>query len=234
MLQGINLQKRIGKREILKGVSLQVERGEVVGLLGPNGAGKTTTFRILSGVMHPDKGEVYMEGERITALPLHQRVRKGMGYLPQEHTLFEDLTVRENLVAIAEFYPFIPPSHLEEVLQLLNLTHLAQQRAGDLSGGEKRKLEIARTLLLSPRFILLDEPFTGIDPRGVEEIKKVIKELRNKGIGILLTDHNIYDTLEITERAYLLLNGEVVIQGEREEVIRHPRAIEEYFGKSIS
>ena len=211
-----------------------VKGGEVVGLLGPNGAGKTTTFHILAGLIFPDEGEVFLDGENLTHLPLYARARKGIGYLPQEHTLFEELNVYENLLVVAEFYPFILKSgKIEEILETLNLARLSTQKASSLSGGEKRRLEIARLLLLSPRFLLLDEPFTGIDPRGVEEIKEVIKGLKEKWIGILLTDHNIRDTLEITDRAYLILDGEIVIQGRREEVISHPRAIEEYFGKSV-
>ncbi|MCD6521792.1 LPS export ABC transporter ATP-binding protein [Candidatus Calescamantes bacterium] len=234
MLRGENLHKRLGRRKIIKGINVMVRGGEVVGLLGPNGAGKTTTFHILAGLIFPDEGEVFLDGENLTHLPLYVRARKGIGYLPQEHTLFEELNVYENLIVVAEFYPFILKSgKIEEILETLNLARLSTQKASSLSGGEKRRLEIARLLLLSPRFLLLDEPFTGIDPRGVEEIKEVIKGLKEKGIGILLTDHNIRDTLEITDRAYLILDGEIVIQGRREEVISHPRAIEEYFGKSV-
>ncbi|HEX67975.1 MAG TPA: LPS export ABC transporter ATP-binding protein [bacterium] len=234
MLRGENLHKKLGRRKIIKGINVMVKGGEVVGLLGPNGAGKTTTFHILAGLIFPDEGEVFLDGENLTHLPLYARARKGIGYLPQEHTLFEELNVYENLLVVAEFYPFILKSgKIEEILETLNLARLSTQKASSLSGGEKRRLEIARLLLLSPRFLLLDEPFTGIDPRGVEEIKEVIKGLKEKGIGILLTDHNIRDTLEITDRAYLILDGEIVIQGRREEVISHPRAIEEYFGKSV-
>ncbi len=233
--RGSNLYKRRGRKEAVKGVNIEVCEGEVVGLLGPNGAGKTTTFYLLAGVLHPDRGEVFLEGEDITRLPLYLRARKGIAYLPQEHTLFDDLSLEENLQLVLEFYPFLKGEFKkEEVMERMGLLHIKGTPAGKLSGGEKRKMEIARLLILSPKFLLLDEPFTGIDPRGVDEIKEIILQLKEKGIGILLTDHNVRDSLQITDRAYIIFNGEIGVEGGREEILSHPRAIDEYLGKSFS
>ncbi|NOZ63926.1 MAG: LPS export ABC transporter ATP-binding protein [Caldiserica bacterium] len=234
IFRGSNLYKKRGRKEAVRGVSIEVCRGEVVGLLGPNGAGKTTTFYLLAGVLHPDRGEISLGGEDITHLPLYLRARKGIAYLPQEHTLFEDLSLEENLQLVLEFYPFLKGElKKEEVMERMGLLHIKNTPAGKLSGGEKRKMEIARLLILSPKFLLLDEPFTGIDPRGVEEIKAIILQLKEKGIGILLTDHNVRDSLQITDRAYIIFNGEIGVEGGRDEILSHPRAIEEYLGKSF-
>ena len=234
ILKGENLYKKRGRKEVVKGVNIEVKEGEIVGLLGPNGAGKTSTFYILAGILHPDRGEVTLGTENITSLPLYLRARKGIAYLPQEHTLFENLSLEENLQVILDFYPFLKGGlKKEEVMEKMGLLHIKDTPAGKLSGGEKRKMEIARLLILSPRFLLLDEPFTGIDPRGVEEIKEIILRLKENSIGVLLTDHNVRDSLQITDRAYLIFNGEIGVEGGKEEILSHPRAIEEYLGKNF-
>ena len=234
VLRSENIWKRRGKKEIIKGINVEVKEGEIVGLLGPNGAGKTTTFYLLSGILHPDKGEIFLDTKDITKTPLYLRAREGIGYLPQEHTLFEELTLEENLQLIIEFYPFLKDeSKKEEIMEKMGLLKIKDTPAGKLSGGEKRKMEIARLLILSPRFLLLDEPFTGIDPKGVEEIKNIILNLQKRGIGILLTDHNVRDAIQITERAYLIFQGKIEVEGNREKILSHPRAISEYFGESF-
>ncbi|HIE43199.1 MAG TPA: LPS export ABC transporter ATP-binding protein, partial [Candidatus Omnitrophica bacterium] len=210
---------------------------EIVGLLGPNGAGKTTTFRLMVGLLRPDKGEIYLDGESISQLPLYLRARKGLGYLPQESSIFKKLTVEENLKAILEFLPLSEDEKMEKMnsaIEEMGLLEIKDRLSYLLSGGERRKVEIGRVLLLSPYFLLLDEPFTGIDPLGVQEIQNILNTLKNKGIGILITDHNVQDTLKITNRAYLISEGRITCEGSPEELINNQEARKLYFGESFN
>ena len=235
--EGKNLVKSLGRKKIVKGVSLKVREGEIVGLLGPNGAGKTTTFRLMVGLLRPDKGEIYLDGESISQLPLYLRARKGLGYLPQESSIFKKLTVEENLKAILEFLPLSEDEKMEKMnsaIEEMGLLEIKDRLSYLLSGGERRKVEIGRVLLLSPYFLLLDEPFTGIDPLGVQEIQNILNTLKNKGIGILITDHNVQDTLKITNRAYLISEGRITCEGSPEELINNQEARKLYFGESFN
>ena len=205
-----DLTKSYGGRTVVRGVSLEVESGEVVGLLGPNGAGKTTTFYMTVGLTSPDSGRVVLNGEDVTSAPMYLRARKGIGYLPQEPSIFRGLTVEQNILAILETLDLdaaARKTRLRELLAELNLTPLAQAPAYTLSGGERRRAEITRALVISPRFILLDEPFAGIDPIAVTDIQKIIFHLKERGIGVLITDHNVRETLRITDRAYIVHDG---------------------------
>ena len=221
----------------MRGVSLSVKRGEIVGLLGPNGAGKTTSFYMVVGIIAPDEGKILFDNQDITNLPIHIRARYGMGYLSQEPSIFRKLTVEENIMAILEMLPFTKIERikrLEELLRELNISHLRRNKAYTLSGGEMRRLEITRALVTNPSFLLLDEPFSGIDPIVVGEAKEIIMELRRKGIGILLTDHNVRETLSITDRAYLIAEGRILISGTSNELIQDTKAREIYLGKDFS
>jgi len=221
----------------VRGVSLSVKRGEIVGLLGPNGAGKTTSFYMVVGIIAPDEGKILFDNQDITNLPIHIRARYGMGYLSQEPSIFRKLTVEENIMAILEMLPFTKIERikrLEELLRELNISHLRRNKAYTLSGGEMRRLEITRALVTNPSFLLLDEPFSGIDPIVVGEAKEIIMELRRKGIGILLTDHNVRETLSITDRAYLIAEGRILISGTSNELIQDTKAREIYLGKDFS
>ena len=221
MLRGERLYKTYGKRPVLRDVSIEVRGGEVVGLLGPNGAGKTTTFSIIVGILRPDQGVVRYNGENITTLPMHLRARRGITYLPQEPSVFRKLTVEENVMAVLETLELTTAERRTRLVQLLgelHIMHLAHQRAESLSGGERRRVEITRALVMSPSFMLLDEPFAGIDPLSVNDIQEIIAQLRNRGIGILLTDHNAQETLRICDRAYLLTDGNVFVSGTPEEL----------------
>ena len=221
----------------MRGVSLSVKRGEIVGLLGPNGAGKTTSFYMVVGIIAPDEGSILFDNQDITNLPIHIRARYGMGYLSQEPSIFRKLTVEENIMAILEMLPLNKIERikrLEELLQELNISHLRKNKAYTLSGGEMRRLEITRALVTNPSFLLLDEPFSGIDPIVVGEAKEIIVELRRKGIGILLTDHNVRETLSITDRAYLIADGRILISGTSNDLISDPKAREIYLGKNFS
>ncbi len=225
-----------GKR-VVHGVDLDVRSGECVGLLGPNGAGKTTTFYMVCGLVPADEGSVRIDGEDVTSLPMHLRARRGIGYLPQEASIFRKLTVRENLLAIFETLD-LPPIQVEEELEQLlvefGIEGVQHQKAYTLSGGQRRRTEIARALVSRPRFLLLDEPFAGVDPIAVEDIQGIIARLRERGIGILITDHNVRDTLSICDRAYLMSAGEILVQGTPEEIVNHPDARRLYLGERFS
>ncbi len=235
-LQTERVMKVYNGRPVVDGVDIGVSRGEIVGLLGPNGAGKTTTFAMTVGYVKPDGGRVTFDGRDITELPMYQRARLGIGYLAQEPSIFRQLTVEQNILAILETLDLSRPERrkrLDALLNELGITHLARQPAYTLSGGEKRRLEITRALVTNPQFILLDEPFSGIDPITVFEAQEMIRELRNRGLGILLTDHNVRETLEITDRAYIMAEGRVLIAGTAHDLITDPRAREIYLGEKF-
>ncbi|MFA5410549.1 MAG: LPS export ABC transporter ATP-binding protein [Candidatus Omnitrophota bacterium] len=237
LLEIKELSKSYDGREVVKGVDILVKRGEIVGLLGPNGAGKTTTFYMIVGVITPNRGTITFDNRDITSLPIHGRVRFGIGYLAQEASIFRKLTVEENIMAILETLPLGKSQRkqrLKNLLEELNIAHLAKNKAYTLSGGERRRLEITRALVTNPSFILLDEPFSGIDPIVVNEAQEIIKELRDRGLGILLTDHNVRETLSITDRAYLIAEGKILITGTAGELINNPKAREIYLGEKFS
>ena len=227
----------IGGRPLVKEVSLNLNPGEVVGLLGPNGAGKTTTFNMVVGGIRPDRGEVRFAGTDITDLPMHQRARLGIGYLTQEPSVFRKLTVEQNILAILETCAMKADERavrLKYLLDELDLSGVAQSKAYQLSGGEKRRLEITRALVTSPKLLLLDEPFSGIDPIAVYEVQKIIRRLRERGLGILITDHNVRETLKLVDRAYLIHKGEVVYDGVAEQLVNDPKAREIYLGPEFN
>ena len=233
LLETDGLRKTYGGRRVVDGVALNVRRGEIVGLLGPNGAGKTTTFYMVVGLIPPEEGSIRFSGREITRLPMHQRARTGIGYLAQEPSIFRRLTVAENILAILETLPLSRPERIErlkELLEELGLTHLAESKADTLSGGERRRLEITRALVTQPTMLLLDEPFSGIDPIAVAECQQIIRSLRDRGLGILLTDHNVRETLAVTDRAYLMAEGRVLIAGGASDLINDPKAREIYLG----
>jgi lipopolysaccharide export system ATP-binding protein len=232
-----NLVKTYGGRKVVKSVNLDVESGDVVGLLGPNGAGKTTTFYMTVGMIKPDKGRVLLGDEDITDYPMFLRARKGVGYLPQETSIFRKLTVQQNVLAILEILPISVAERLERanmLLEELGINHLSDQRAHLLSGGEKRRLEISRSLATNPSFILLDEPFAGIDPLAVNDIKNIIGHLKLRGIGILISDHNVRDTLGVCDEAYILCEGEVIESGSPEKIASSEAAIRAYLGDDFT
>ena len=227
------LRKKFGGKEVVRGVNLEAKGGEVVGLLGPNGAGKTTTFSMVAGFVRPDEGKLFLNDQDLTKLPAYKRARRGLVYLPQESSVFRKLTVEQNIRAIAETLPLSKGEQADLVevrLKELNLTHLAKQKAFSLSGGERRRLEITRALTLSPKFLLLDEPFSGVDPISVSEVTQIIFELKKQGIGVFLTDHNVRETLRAVDRAYLLYDGSVLTHGDAEFLLSDPQAREKYLG----
>jgi len=229
-----DLVKIYHRRRVVNGVSLSVSRGEIVGLLGPNGAGKTTTFYMMVGFVRPDGGSVFLDDGEISGLPMYRRARLGIGYLPQESSVFRKMTVADNLMSILETLRMSRRDRVENrdrLLHELGLTHLAGQMAYSLSGGERRRVEIARALVTSPAFFLLDEPFAGIDPIAVAEIQNIVKGLREKGIGVLITDHNVRETLAITDRAYIMYDGKVLISGSAEQLAEDPEARKIYLGE---
>lgn len=228
-----DLVKTYSGRRVVNSVSLELKSGEVVGLLGPNGAGKTTTFYMTIGLVKPDEGNVLLDDEDITTLPMYQRARKGVGYLPQETSIFRKLTVKQNLLAILEILPIDAPerNHRAEILlEELGIKHLQDQKANVLSGGEKRRLEISRALATNPAFMLLDEPFAGIDPLAVNDIKNIISHLKRRGIGILISDHNVRETLGVCDSAYILVDGQVLESGPPDQIAASEAVCQAYLG----
>lgn len=237
ILEAKGLEKSYKKRRVVKNVDILIKTGEVVGLLGPNGAGKTTIFNMMVGLVPLQSGGIYLDGEEITHLPMYQRARKGISYLPQEPSIFRKLTVEENILAILEILDLTEDQRWERLkflLEELNLTPLAKHKAYTLSGGERRRVEITRALVTAPKFILLDEPFAGIDPIAVLEIQRIIAHLKQQGIGILITDHNVQETLEITDRAYLINEGEILESGTPDAIVENPKARVIYLGEKFS
>lgn len=237
LLETKELVKAYAGRRVVNKVDINVKRGEVVGLLGPNGAGKTTTFYMITGIISPDKGKITFDKKDITNMSMHRRSRSGIGYLSQEPSIFRKLTVAENIMAVLETLSFPRKERrrrLDELLNELKIAHLRNSKAYTLSGGERRRLEITRALVTNPMFILLDEPFSGIDPIAVYDCQEVIKELKAKNIGILLTDHNVRETLAITDRSYLMCDGKILISGTKEDLIKNPKAREIYLGEKFT
>jgi lipopolysaccharide export system ATP-binding protein len=237
LLETVGLMKQYGGRRVVNSVEINVKRGEIVGLLGPNGAGKTTTFYMITGIIPPDEGRIIFDRQDITRRPLHLRARCGIGYLSQDPSIFRKLTVEENIMAVLETLGFSPRERArrcDELLDELKVSHLRKNRAYTLSGGEKRRVEITRALVTNPMFILLDEPFSGIDPIAVAECQEIIKELRDRGLGILLTDHNVRETLTITDRSYLMAGGKILISGTKDDLISDPQARELYLGEKFT
>ncbi|MEO0072539.1 MAG: LPS export ABC transporter ATP-binding protein [candidate division WOR-3 bacterium] len=232
-LSAQNLIKAYDHRRVVNDISLEITQGEIVGLLGPNGAGKTTTFHMIIGFIKPDRGKIFLGEQDISYRPVYERARLGLGYLAQEPSIFRKLTVRENLLAVLEFLP-IPKEKYEELIDYyltkFNIKHLAKSKGENLSGGERRRVELARALLTNPKFLLLDEPFTGIDPIVRTEIQDIIKTLKQENIGVLITDHNVRETLEITDRTYIMYDGQILVSGPPDELINNPVAQKHYLG----
>ncbi len=236
LLETKGLIKTYGGRRVVDGLSIHVGRSEVVGILGPNGAGKTTSFYMIVGIIQADDGQIFFDQTDITDKPIHERCRLGIGYLAQEPSIFRKLTVQENIMAVLETLPISPRERrkrLQALLEELNIAHLAKSKAFTLSGGERRRLEITRALVTNPSFLLLDEPFSGIDPIVVADAQEIIKDLKRKGLGILLTDHNVRETLTITDRAYLIADGKTLISGTADDLINNPKAKEIYLGEKF-
>lgn len=235
LLEARNLAKTYGKRPVVKDVSISVKQGEIVGLLGPNGAGKTTCFYMIIGLVAQDGGSITVDGADITDLPMHGRARQGLGYLPQEPSIFRKLSVEDNILAILETRKTLTRQQrnqtLEELLHEFHISHLAKNNGMSLSGGERRRVEIARALAADPQFILLDEPFAGVDPISVNDIKNIIRHLREKGIGVLITDHNVRETLDICEHAYIIGEGHVIAEGSTEHILSDEKVRKTYLGE---
>lgn len=237
LLSAISLHKSFGKKHVVKGVSLSIKKGEIVGLLGPNGAGKSTVFKMLIGIYKPDLGKILFENQPITNNKIYERAEVGIAYLPQEKSIFRGLSVKENILAVLEFVepdPQIRQTRLEELLNELGLTKLADNSSESLSGGETRRLEITRALVTEPKIILLDEPFAAIDPLAVEEIKEIILKLSKKGISTIITDHNVRETLSITQRSYIISNGTVLKHGYPADLVNDPLVKKTYLGQNFS
>ena len=237
LLETKNLIKEYSGRRVVDGVDINVKRGEVVGLLGPNGAGKTTTFYMITGIVPPDKGNIIFDKKDITNMSMHHRARSGIGYLSQEPSIFRKLSVEDNIMAVLETLDFPREERmrrLNELLAELKISHLRKSKAYTLSGGERRRLEITRALVTNPMFILLDEPFSGIDPIAVYDCQEVIRELKEKNIGILLTDHNVRETLAITTRSYIMCDGKILISGSKDKLITDPKARQIYLGEKFT
>lgn len=236
MIKTESLVKNYGRRTVVKGVNIEVPKGCVIGLLGPNGAGKTTTFYMIVGLVRATSGSVYVDDKDISKLPMYKRARLGIGYLPQEESIFRKLTVEQNIMAILETLNISKKERLQRLkflLDELEISHLAKSRADTLSGGEKRRLEITRTLVTNPDFILLDEPFAGVDPIAVGDIQKVIKKLKQKNIGILITDHNVYETLKITDFSYIIYQGQILKKGSPKELAENEEVRKLYLGEKF-
>ena len=237
MLKAENLKKTYKAKSVINDISLSVKHGEIVGLLGPNGAGKTTCFYLILGLVNQNSGKVSIDGDDLTRLPIHGRARKGVGYLPQDPSIFKNLNVEENILAVIETQKSIPAKEridfLENLLVEFNIIHIRKSLGITLSGGERRRVEIARALASNPKFILLDEPFAGVDPISVNDIKKVINQLKNRGIGILITDHNVRETLDICERAYIIGEGRVIAEGTSDEILNNKKVKEIYLGENF-
>ncbi|WP_127347601.1 LPS export ABC transporter ATP-binding protein [Pseudidiomarina mangrovi] len=233
-----HLAKSYKKRQVVKDVSLSVESGQVIGLLGPNGAGKTTTFYMIVGLVNSDKGRILLDDNDITLLPMHERARRGIGYLPQESSIFRKLSVRDNIMSILETRKELDETAREEKLDSLleefHIGHIANSLGMSLSGGERRRVEIARALAAEPAFILLDEPFAGVDPISVLDIKKIIEHLRNRGIGVLITDHNVRETLSVCEHAYIVSHGELIAMGDAKSILANQQVKDVYLGEQFT
>ena len=237
MLSASNLAKSFKGREVVRDVSLTIDQGEIVGLLGPNGAGKTTCFYMIVGLIRADSGNVTLQGSDVTELAIHERARHGLSYLPQDSSIFRTLTVEENILSIlqtrSELSSAERDSKLEKLLEEFNITHIRKNKGMSLSGGERRRTEIARTLATDPKFILLDEPFAGVDPMSVSDIKAIIQQLKDRGIGILLTDHNVRETLDICEKAYIVSEGQLIAEGDAETILGNDKVRQVYLGEQF-
>lgn len=237
MLSATNLAKSYKGREVVRDVSITINQGEIVGLLGPNGAGKTTCFYMMVGLIKPDRGRVFLGDNELTALPIHQRADYGLSYLPQDSSIFRTLTVEDNIMAILETRKDLSSSEksakLESLLEEFTITHIRSNKGLSLSGGERRRTEIARTLATDPKFVLLDEPFAGVDPISVSDIKRIIEHLKSKGIGILLTDHNVRETLDICEKAYIVSEGKIIAEGNTQAILNNSKVREVYLGEQF-
>jgi lipopolysaccharide export system ATP-binding protein len=238
VLEARNLAKFYGKRPVVKDISLSVKQGEIVGLLGPNGAGKTTCFYMIIGLVSQDGGTISIDQQDITNLPMHGRARKGLGYLPQEPSIFRSLSVKDNILAILETRKTLTRHQrnniLEELLNEFHISHLSDHTGMSLSGGERRRVEIARALAADPQFILLDEPFAGVDPISVNDIKNIIRHLRDKGIGVLITDHNVRETLDICEHAYIVGEGNIIAEGTTDHILNDDKVRKTYLGEHFT
>ena len=231
-----DLVKKYGKRVVVKGVSIEVEQGEIVGLLGPNGAGKTTSFYMITGLIKPDAGRIFLDEDEITSLPMYRRAQKGVGYLAQEASVFRTMSVEDNIMSVMEMAGFdreYRHRRLEELIDEFGLHKVRKSQGIQLSGGERRRCEIARALAINPKFILLDEPFAGVDPIAVEDIQHIIAKLKLKNIGIIITDHNVHETLAITDRAYLLYEGSILESGTAEQLASNPEVRKKYLGENF-
>ncbi len=238
LLAARHLAKKYGARQVVRDVSIDVNSGEVVGLLGPNGAGKTTSFYMIIGLVACDGGSVHLNRRDLTRMPIHQRARIGLGYLPQEPSVFRKLSVADNIMAILETRPGLSPAHrrrrLQSLLEDLHIEQISSSRGDSLSGGERRRVEIARALAAEPRFMLLDEPFAGVDPLSVTDIQRIIRFLSGRGIGVLITDHNVRETLGICDRAYIVNEGVIIAEGTSEEILKNQRVREVYLGHAFA
>jgi lipopolysaccharide export system ATP-binding protein len=237
MLSATNLAKSYKGRDVVRDVSITIKQGEIVGLLGPNGAGKTTCFYMLVGLIKPDRGRVFLDKDELTRLSIHQRAAFGLSYLPQDSSIFRTLSVEDNIMAILETRKDLSPAarqaKLEALLEEFTIAHIRSNKGMSLSGGERRRTEIARTLATDPKFVLLDEPFAGVDPISVSDIKRIIEHLRSKGIGVLLTDHNVRETLDICEKAYIVSEGQIIAEGNTEAILANSKVREVYLGEQF-
>lgn len=236
-INALNIKKTYGKKVVLNNVSLDISQNEIVGFLGPNGSGKTTLFYIVAGLVKPTQGAVLLNNVRLNQLPMHRRAQMGITYLPQDSSIFRGLTTEQNIAAILELFEpskVVRQHKLDQILEEFKLTHVRKQNALSLSGGERRRVEIARSVATNPKFILLDEPFAGVDPIAVADLKSIINNLKKQGVGILITDHNVKDTLEIVDKAYILYNGTILVQGTKEEIISNAQVQQVYLGNSFN